>query len=80
MDQASLGLRREFLTKGLTDKLVNAYYEYMVDIAVLFGAERQRATEELKESLNFEIKLANVSFFFSFMLGNYISITDISSE
>lgn len=62
MDQASLGLRREFLTKGLDDKLVRAYYEYMVDIAVLFGADKSRATKELRESLEFEMKLANVSF------------------
>jgi membrane metallo-endopeptidase-like protein 1 len=61
LDQASLGLRREFLTKGFSDKLVNAYYEYMVDIAVLFGADKERAASELKESLSFEIKLANVS-------------------
>ncbi|XP_060518791.1 neprilysin-2 isoform X1 [Cylas formicarius] len=61
LDQGSLGLRREFLTKGLDDKLVKAYYDYMVDIAVLFGADKQRATKELKESLDFEIKLANIS-------------------
>jgi membrane metallo-endopeptidase-like protein 1 len=61
LDQASLGLRREFLTKGFSDKLVNAYYEYMVDIAVLFGADKERAASELKESLSFEIKLANIS-------------------
>lgn len=61
LDQASLGLRREFLIKGLDDKIVKAYYDYMVDIAVLFGADRDRATRELKESLDFEIKLANVS-------------------
>lgn len=60
LDQPSLGLRREFLIKGVKDKLVKAYYDYMVDIAVLFGAERERATKELMESLDFEIKLANV--------------------
>ena len=32
----------------------------MVDIAVIFGANRERATQELLESLKFEIKLANV--------------------
>lgn len=32
----------------------------MVDIAVIFGAERERATKELKDSLEFEMKLANV--------------------
>lgn len=61
MDQAALGLRREFLIKGIEDKLVKAYYDYMVDIAVLFGAKRETAATELKESLTFEIALANVS-------------------
>lgn len=62
LDQASLGLRREYLTKGFNDKLVSAYYSYMVDIAVKMGADRERASKELKESLEFEIALANVSF------------------
>ncbi|KAK9888869.1 hypothetical protein WA026_001089 [Henosepilachna vigintioctopunctata] len=61
LDQASFGLRREFLTKGLEDKLVKAYFDYMIDIAVLFGADRARALKELEESLRFEIKLANIS-------------------
>lgn len=47
--------------KGLDEKIVAAYYRYMVDIAVLFGADRNRATKELRESLDFEINLANVS-------------------
>jgi hypothetical protein len=34
----------------------------MVDIAVLYGAERSRAEKELKESLAFEAALANVKF------------------
>ncbi|ERL87973.1 hypothetical protein D910_05361 [Dendroctonus ponderosae] len=61
LDQGSLGLRREFLTKGLNDKLVKAYYDYMVDIAVLFGADRAVASKDLAESLDFEMKLANIS-------------------
>ncbi|GLH05802.1 Neprilysin-2 [Gryllus bimaculatus] len=61
IDQASLGLSREYLVKGMSDKLVRAYYEYQVDIAVLLGADRKTAEEELKESLEFEIKLANIS-------------------
>lgn len=47
--------------KGLDEKIVSAYYRYMVDIAVLFGADRQRAVKELKESLDFEISLAKIS-------------------
>lgn len=61
LDQASLGLSREYLNRGLNDKLVQSYYEYMVDIATLLGADRARAEVELKESLQFEISLANVS-------------------
>lgn len=61
MDQASLGLSREYLVKGTDEKIVSAYYRYMVDIAVLFGANRQRAAKELKESLDFEIGLAKIS-------------------
>lgn len=45
----------------MDDKIVSAYYSYMVDIAQILGADKKRAYEELKESLNFEIKLANVS-------------------
>lgn len=33
----------------------------MVDIAIIFGAEKESAIRELKESLEFEIKLANAS-------------------
>ncbi|XP_047040451.1 neprilysin-2 isoform X1 [Helicoverpa zea] len=61
LDQASLGLSREYLNRGFSDKLVQAYYEYMVDIATLLGAERARAEVDLKESLQFEMKLANIS-------------------
>lgn len=35
----------------------------MVDIAVIYGAERSRAEQELLDSLNFEIALANVGLF-----------------
>lgn len=50
------------MSKGLEDKIVKAYYEYMVDIAVIYGADRSRAERELMESLEFEMKLANVGF------------------
>jgi hypothetical protein len=33
----------------------------MVNIAEILGADRQQAMKELKDSLEFEIKLANVS-------------------
>lgn len=61
LDQATLGLNREYLIKGMDDKIVSAYYSYMVDMAVKFGANRSSAEKELQESLDFEIALANVS-------------------
>lgn len=60
IDQAAIGLSREYLIKGLEDKIVKAYYEYMVDMAVIYGADRSRAERELMESLEFEMALANV--------------------
>lgn len=61
IDQSSIGLSREYLIKGFNETLVTSYYEYMVDIAVLFGADKTKAKKELLESLEFEMKLANIS-------------------
>ncbi|XP_030375885.1 neprilysin-2 isoform X2 [Scaptodrosophila lebanonensis] len=61
LDQSSLALSREYLVKGFNETLVSAYYDYMVDIAVLFGANKEQAKKELLESLEFEIALANIS-------------------
>lgn len=33
----------------------------MIDVAVLFGADQDQATLELKEALEFEMKITNVS-------------------
>ncbi|XP_014207874.1 neprilysin-2-like [Copidosoma floridanum] len=61
LDQATLGMSRKYLSRGLRDKIVKAYFNYMVDIAQILGADRDYAAEQLKESLEFEIKLANIS-------------------
>ena len=61
VDQASLGISREYLSKGFGEKIVDAYYSYLVDIAVILGADPERASKEIRESVEFEMKLANVS-------------------
>ncbi|XP_014207883.1 neprilysin-2 [Copidosoma floridanum] len=61
LDQAALGISREYLSRGMSDRIVKAYYDYMVDIAQILGADGDYAAEQLKESLEFEIKLANIS-------------------
>ena len=75
--QASLGQAQTYLVKGLEDRTVAAYYKYMVNVAVLLGAERfffslsnqlsscfsfrSVAEREMKESIEFEIELAHAS-------------------
>lgn len=59
-DEPTLTLSREFLLRGINDSVVQAYYEYMVDIAVTFGADKERAKNELLDVLEFETSLANV--------------------
>jgi neprilysin len=61
VDQPGLGLSREFLVRGIDEKLVKAYHSYQVDMAILFGAEKEDAEKEMRDVLDFEIKLANVS-------------------
>ena len=60
-DQASLGLSKEYFDKGLEEPEVKAYFQYMIDVAVLLGAEEKTAKEELQKVLNFEMRLASIS-------------------
>jgi len=61
IDQASTGISREYLVKGWNNTIVKAYYSYMVDMAVIFGADKSRAEKEMRDSLNLEIALAEIS-------------------
>lgn len=56
-----MGISREFLLRGINDSVVTAYYDYMVDMAVIFGADRETAKDEMMDALEFEISLANVN-------------------
>ncbi|KAL7013332.1 hypothetical protein ACKWTF_015336 [Chironomus riparius] len=61
IDQTMLGLDREYLIEGLENNVVQAYHSYQVDLAVLYGADPQHAEKEMKDVLEFEIALANIS-------------------
>lgn len=39
---------------------MQAYYDYMVDVAIIFGADKDRAKEEFLDVMEFETSLANV--------------------
>eukprot|EP00095_Tigriopus_kingsejongensis_P003378 maker-scaffold153_size302544-snap-gene-2.17 protein:Tk03378 transcript:maker-scaffold153_size302544-snap-gene-2.17-mRNA-1 annotation:"PREDICTED: neprilysin-2" len=61
LDQPNLGMAREYLIKGFEDPDVQEYYHFMVRAAVLLGGTEAQVKTELKDSLLFEIRLANIS-------------------
>ena len=61
LDQPSTGMSREYLMKGLEDKDVQAYFDYMKDVALLLGAEKSSVDTEMLEVIKFEIQIANIS-------------------
>lgn len=60
IDQPELGLAREFLLNEREPTLQH-YYDYMVDMTIIFGANVSTAPFELLDVLNLERALANVS-------------------
>ena len=60
IDQASLGLAREYLIEGLEEPFVKAYHEYQVDLAIAFEALEVLAEVEMRQVLDFETALARV--------------------
>ena len=46
--------------EGDENKVVELYYEFQVDLAVIFGANRTRAEKEILETLDLEIALSQV--------------------
>lgn len=61
LDEANLFIERENLLYGVKDEIVRAYYDFMVDIAIIFGADNQTAKRDMKDVLDLQIKLATVS-------------------
>ena len=58
----ALGLpSRDYFLKESSFKEREAYLKLMVEIAVLLGANRSYASEEMEKVLDFETQLANVS-------------------
>ena len=43
------------------EQILQAYLNYMIDVAVILGAIKDAAVEEAKELLDFEVNLSNVS-------------------
>ncbi|XP_066247671.1 neprilysin-1-like [Euwallacea similis] len=62
LDQMGLALpSRDYYLKNSSEGDREAYHKYMTNIAVLLGANKTTASEELLEVIEFEKKLANAS-------------------
>jgi len=61
IDQASLGLSREYLINEMEEPFVQAYHAYQIDLAHLFGADSLVAATQMRQALDFEIALARIS-------------------
>lgn len=54
---------RDYYLKASSEGDMEAYHKYMTNVAVLLGANKTTASEELKLVVELERKLANVSGF-----------------
>ncbi|KAF7286321.1 hypothetical protein GWI33_006050 [Rhynchophorus ferrugineus] len=62
MDQMSLALpSRDYYLKSSSEGDMKAYHKYMTNIAVLLGANKTTAGDELEKIIDFERKLAEAS-------------------
>lgn len=60
-----LGLpSRDYFLKDSSGEALQAYHKYMSEVAVLLGANKSTAPFELLKIIEFEIQIANVSFYF----------------
>lgn len=68
--------------KGFDDEFVQAYFDYHVDTAVIYGADRFTAELEAKSVLNFEIEIAKVDSLSSKFLKMILSklVSDFNSK
>lgn len=62
VDQGGVGMPSiEYLKKGFDDKFVQAYYNYIIDVAKLLGANVSTVAADAEKIVQFEIQLANIS-------------------
>ena len=52
------GKLKKYLKKGFDFPVVQLYYQLLVQVAVLFGANKKRARKEMKAAVELEIRLA----------------------
>ena len=64
LDQTHLGMpSRDYFLGEKDDKILRGYENFAKNVAKLLGATEDDAEEQIREMVDFEIKLANVSSF-----------------
>lgn len=58
--QARTLINRVNLEKGFDDKIVQSYYKYLVDLAVVFGANKDTALAEMKTLIAFMQEISKI--------------------
>lgn len=67
LDQMQLALpSRDYYLKASSEGEMEAYHQYMTNVAVLLGANKTTASEELRHVVELEKMLANVSTYYLF--------------
>ncbi|KAK9869804.1 hypothetical protein WA026_003536 [Henosepilachna vigintioctopunctata] len=59
IDQPHGGFTK-ILKKGFNSTIVKAYYDYLVDIAILYGADKVEASKDMMQYMEFKIDLAKI--------------------
>lgn len=69
LDQSGLILpsREYYLNRSSHGKVLNAYLSYMVKVGVLLGAPENETRQQMVHVIDFETRIANVSYYFWFL-------------
>ena len=74
-DQSQLMLQSaEYYQLGLSHPIMQTYYNILVNVATMMGADVQIAKKDMKDLLEFEIELAGVSEILSMRLYNILKM------
>lgn len=60
MNRAEFGISKDALLDGMEHSAIEDYYTFMIDAAILFGANKTMAEQQLYNTLQFEMELAKV--------------------
>ncbi|XP_022344016.2 neprilysin-like [Crassostrea virginica] len=62
LDQPELGMpSRDYYLRGVEDENVQIYEKFAIDVAMMFGADEAQARKDMREMVELEIELANIT-------------------